>query len=235
MNELKNDNNLREAVGRREQQLPPMPADLNERLMQRLEEAEQTRPVAKQRHLWLYTAIAVAASIVLLIVFNFGKQQTSQEPLVAQTVEQPTAPVPEPIEGESVIEEPSNTVSDPVEAPAPQPTHKPAKKHQKTVMQLVELIPTSETASANVKTLPASLIDKVKAYDKQSDLSRTTGIDETDPLVAMTTGIDEIDPLVARTTGIDEIDPLVAMATQVENIRQRGKRLQQEIDNRIDN
>ena len=222
MNELRNDKNLQEAVNRREQKLPPLPADLNERLMQRLEEAEQTRPVAKQRHLWLYTAIAVAASIVLLIVFNFGKQQTSQEPLVAQTVEQPTAPVPEPIEGESVIEEPSNTVSDPVEAPAPQPTHKPAKKHQETVMQLVELIPTSETASANVKTLPASLIEKVKAYDKQSDLSRTTGIDE-------------IDPLVARTTGIDEIDPLVAMATQVENIRQRGKRLQQEIDNRIDN
>ena len=37
MNELKNDNNLREAVSRREQQLPPMPADLNERLMQRIE------------------------------------------------------------------------------------------------------------------------------------------------------------------------------------------------------
>jgi len=141
---------------------------------------------------------------------------------VAQTVEQPTAPVPESVEGESAIEEPSNTVSEPVEAPAPQPSHKPAKKRQETVMQLVELIPTSETASANVKTLPASLIDKVKAYDKQSDLSRTTGIDETDPLVAMT-------------TGIDEIDPLVAMATQVENIRQRGQRLQQEIDNRIDN
>ena len=222
MNELKNDNNLRQAVSRREQQLPPMPADLNKRLMQRIEETEQARPETKPRRLWIYAAVAVAASIVLLIVFNFGKQQTSQEPLVAQTVEQPTAPVPESVEGESAIEEPSNTVSEPVKAPAPQPSHKPAKKRQETVMQLVELIPTSETASANVKTLPASLIDKVKAYDKQSDLSRTTGIDETDPLVAMT-------------TGIDEIDPLVAMATQVENIRQRGQRLQQEIDNRIDN
>ena len=227
MDSIKNDKNLREAVNRREQQLAPMPADLNERLMQRLEETEQTRPEAKQKHLWLYTAIAVAASIVLLIVFNFGKQQTSQEPLVAQTVEQPTTLVSEsvegnPVEGESAIEAPANAISEPVEAPAPQPSHKPAKKRQETVMQLVELIPTSETASANVKTLPASLIDKVKAYDKQSDLSRTTGIDE-------------IDPLVARTTGIDEIDPLVAMATQVENIRQRGQRLQQEIDNRIDN
>ena len=68
------DDNLREAIRRREQKQPTMPADLNEPLMQRLEETEQTRPEAKQRHLWLYTAIAVAASIVLLIVFNFGKK-----------------------------------------------------------------------------------------------------------------------------------------------------------------
>ena len=144
MNELKNDNNLRQAVSRREQQLPPMPADLNERLMQRLRETEQARPKAKQKRLWLYTAIAVAASIVLLIVFNFGKGQTSQEPLVAQTVEQPTAPVSEPVEGEPVIEEPSNAASESVEAPAPQPSQKPAKKRQETVMNFVELIPTPE-------------------------------------------------------------------------------------------
>ena len=36
MNELTNDKNLREAVNRREQQLAPMPADLNERLMESL-------------------------------------------------------------------------------------------------------------------------------------------------------------------------------------------------------
>ena len=36
MNNIKNDINLREAIGRREQKLPPMPADLNERVMKRL-------------------------------------------------------------------------------------------------------------------------------------------------------------------------------------------------------
>ena len=71
------------------------------------------------------------------------------------------------------------------------------------MMRRVELIPTSEAKSTNMKTLPASLIAKVKAYDQQSDLSRTTGIDDT--------------------------DPLVAMAVQVEDIRSRGQRLQQEI------
>ena len=84
-------------------------------------------------------------------------------------------------------------------------------------MKLVELIPTSESASNNVKTLPASLIDKVKAYDQASDLSRTTGID------------DGTDAIVTSTMDIDAPDPLVAMAAQVENIRQRGERLQQEI------
>ena len=222
MNELK-DKDLREALRRREAQRtkPEVPADFMDNVMQRIEEPA-TAPQPRARRVWLYAAAAVAASIVLLIVFNFGKDQTSQEPLVAKTVEQLTASVPELVEGEPVIEEPSNAVSEPVEAPASQPSQKPAKKQRKVVMKLVELIPTSETATANVKTLPASVIDKVKAYDKASDPSRMTGIDDQAPLVE-------------RTMGIDDPDPLVAMATQVESIRQRGQRLEREIDNRIDN
>ena len=49
MNELKSDNNLRQAVSRREQQLPPMPADLNKRLMQRIAESEPARSETKPR------------------------------------------------------------------------------------------------------------------------------------------------------------------------------------------
>lgn len=221
MNELRNDKNLQEAVSRREQKLAPLPADLNEGLMQRLVEPE-TAPKAKQKRLWLYAAVAVAASIALLIVFNFRQEQTPQEPLVAQQTYQGDGSSDTSI---TKVKEPAS-----VDAPTKTKTDAPGyqknrphdtKKQRKVVMKLVELIPTSETASANVKTLPASLIDKVKAYDQASDLSRTTGIDDTDPLVARTMDIDE--------------DPLVAMAAQVESIRQRGQRLQQEIDKRIDN
>ncbi|MBQ3752984.1 MAG: DUF4251 domain-containing protein [Prevotella sp.] len=81
MNDIKNDKNLREAVSRREQQLPPIPDDLNERVMQSLVEPE-TAP--KSRRLWVYAAVAAAASIAMLIVFNWGKQQNPQEPVVAQ-------------------------------------------------------------------------------------------------------------------------------------------------------
>lgn len=215
MNELKSDNNLRQAVSRREQQLPPMPADLNKRLMQRIAESEPARSETKPRRLRLYAAIAVAASIALLIVFNFGKEQPPQEPLVAQQtvkqdIPQPTPAVeeqvPEQVEGEPVAEKP-----------------KSVKKQRKVVMQLVELIPTSEAKSDNVKSLPESLIANVKAYDKQSDLSRTTGID------------DGTNAIVTTTMGMENTDPLVAMAAQMENIRQRGQRLQQEIEARMKN
>lgn len=94
MNDIKNDKNLREAVSRREQQLPPLPENMNERVMQRLEEPE-TAP--KSRRLWVYAAIAAAASIVLLIVFNFGKQQGPQEPVVAQQMMKPAVVASQPI------------------------------------------------------------------------------------------------------------------------------------------
>ena len=211
MNEIRNDKNLQEAVSRREQKLPPMPADLNERLMLRLE--EQKAPVAKPRRFWLYAAIAVAASIALLIVFNFGQEQTPQKPVVAQQI----------YHGDGSSDTPSAIVEEPASVDAPATTdtpvyqkNRPHDTQRKVVMQLVELIPTSESTQTDVKTLPASVIDKVKAYDQASDLSRTTGID------------DGSDAIVARTIDMDE-DPLVAMAAQVEGIRQRGQRLQQEI------
>ena len=206
MNELKNDKNLRQAVNRREQQLPPMPADLNERLIQRIAESEPARSETKPRRWWLYAAVAVAASIALLIVFNFGKQQTPQEPLVAQTVEQPVVSEPEPVEEpESVAEEPQQKMAE----TEVQPSRKPVKKQRKVVMKRVELIPTSEAEPTEMKTMPASVIAQVKAYDQQSDLSRTTGI--------------------------DDADPLVAMAAQMEDIRQRGMRLHEEIRQQMKN
>lgn len=177
MNELKNDNNLRQAVSRREQQLPPMPADLNKRLMQRIAESEPARSETKPRRLWLYAAVAVAASIALLIVFNFGKQQTPQEPLVALRVGQPTTSVPEPVEGEPVIEEPSNVASESVEAPAPQPSQKPAKKRQETVMKLVELIPTPEVEPA---------------LTAEAEPTPEAANTEEDPLVAMAAQLEDI-------------------------------------------
>lgn len=217
MNELKNDKNLRQAVNRREQQLQALPDDLNERLLQRLEEEQAP---AKHHRPWLYAAVTVAACIALLFVFHFTQEHSSQQPVVAQQMEEQatkqvesTAEVTEPVEAtEPVDETPEPVVEEP----------KSVKKQRKVVMQLVELIPTSEAKSDNVKSLPESLIAKVKAYDKQSDLSRMTGIDDPDSLVEMA-------------YQMDNTVSLMTMAAQVEDIRQRGMRLHEEIRQQMKN
>lgn len=119
MNDIKNDKNLREAVSRREQQLPPIPDDLNERVMKSLVEPE-TAP--KSRRLWGYAAVAAAASIALLIVFNWGKQQSPQDPVVAQkSPRHPVSPVspispavvyPEAVPDEQPKEKPVSALSE---------------------------------------------------------------------------------------------------------------------------
>ena len=179
MNELKNDKNLRQAVSRREQKLPPMPADLNERLMQRIEETEHAQAEVRPKRLWLYAAIVVAACIALLLIINYGKNPTSQDPLRAQTFEKPLVTDPEPVEEPSptvpeLVEGPLVTVSEPVE-------RHPAKKHRKAVMKLVELIPTSE-ANPLLAAAPEPASEPTPAYD-------TT---EEDPLVAMAAQVEDI-------------------------------------------
>ena len=201
MNHLRQqDRNLRDALRQQEAELPQMPADLNARVMQRVggEQPKQHRTVLR----W----IAAAACLLLIIGIGYTllPKEQQDEPLVAQKTVKPQTEAPK-AEPESVAEEPLQELA----KAEVQPSQKPAKKQRKVVMKLVELIPASETEPTEMKTLPMSVIDKVKAYDQQSDLSRTTGI--------------------------DDADPLVAMAAQIEDIRQRGMRLHEEIRQQMKN
>ena len=212
MNHLRQqDRNLRDALQQEEAALPQMPADLNARLMQRVGD-EQPK---QHRTVWRW--MAAAACLLLLIGIGFTLlPQEQQEPLIAQQSVQPQTEAPK-AEPEPQAAEPQQEVAQ----AEVQPSQKSVKKQRKVMMKRVELIPTSEAKSTNMKTLSASLIAKVKAYDQQSDLSRTTGIDD---------GMDEV-----VEEGIDDTDPLVAMAAQVEDIRQRGMRLHEEIRQQMKN
>ena len=126
MNDIKNDKNLREAVSRREQQLPPILDDLNERVMKSLVEPE-TAP--KSRRLWVYAAVAAAASIALLIVFNWGKQQSPKEPVVAQQ---------SPRHEVSTVSPANATIVQPKVVPDEQPKEKPASALSEDAPQQAE-------------------------------------------------------------------------------------------------
>ena len=196
MNELNNDKNLREAVNRREQKLQSVTDDLNKRLLQRLEEEQAP---AKHHRLWLYAAVAVAACIALLLVFHFTQEPSSQQPVVAQQMEEQTpqqteqtSKVTEPVEApQPVLEEPKQAMA---KADA-QPVRKSNKKQRKTVTKLVELIPTAEGEGRDMASA---------------------------------------EPTTEAEFSFDQ-DPLVAMAEHVQNIRSRGKRLQQAIEDKLNN
>ena len=86
MSDINNDTNLREAVSRREQLLPPMPADLNERVLQRLQNVDSA---PQRRHIRLY---AVVASILLIIGIGavlFTDRPTQADTMVAENNAQP--------------------------------------------------------------------------------------------------------------------------------------------------
>ena len=196
MNELNNDKNLREAVNRREQQLQPVSDDLNNRLLQRLEEEQAP---AKHKPLWIYAAVAAAACIALFLVFHFTQEQSTQQPVVAQQMEEQTpqqteqtSKVTEPVEApQPVLEEPKQAMA---KADA-QPVRKSNKKQRRSVTKLVELIPAAEGEGR----------DKASA-----------------------------EPTTEAEFSFDQ-DPLVAMAEHVQNIRSRGKRLQQAIEDKLNN
>ena len=197
MNHLRQqDKNLRDALRQEEAELLQMSADLNARLMQRVG-GEQPK-----QHRTLLRWIAAAACLLLLIGIGYTllPQEQQDEPLIAQKTVEPQTEAPKAEQPELEPQaEPEQTLA----KAEVQLSQKPVKKQRKVVMRRVELIPTSEAEPTEMKTLPASVIAQVKAYDQQSDLSRTTGI--------------------------DDADPFVAMAAQVDDIRQRGKRLEEEI------
>ena len=196
MKELNNDKNLREAVNRREKKLQPVSDDLNDRLLQRMEEEQAP---AKHKPLWLYAAVAVAACIALFLVFHFTQEQSTQQPVVAQQMEEQapqqteqTSKVTEPVEApQPVLEEPKQAMA---KADA-QPVRKSNKKQRRSVTKLVELIPTTE--------------------GEGRDMAAT-------------------EPTTEAEFSFDQ-NPLVAMAEHVQNIRSRGKRLQQAIEDKLNN
>ena len=105
---LERDNVLREAVNRREQSLPPMPSDLNARLMQRMDQ-EDEKP---KRRLWLYVVSGVAASVLLLLMFHLWlKTEETPQSVVAKQhppKKEITVKKPEVVEQKTVavVEEP---------------------------------------------------------------------------------------------------------------------------------
>ena len=120
---MNNDKDLfRQALQRQNERAArlKMPDDMEQRVMQRIRSKKANRR-------WLYSAIAaVAASILLILVFRFGQEPVEEQPVVAETIEQSIPqPVPQPI-----VEEKKEKMMAEVT-----PTPQPVRKHREAVMK----------------------------------------------------------------------------------------------------
>jgi hypothetical protein len=119
---MNNDNLFRQALQRQNDRAAgmKMPDDMEQRVMKSL------KPQATKRR-WLYplSAIAVAASVLLLILLNIGKQKSEQQtPVVAEVVTEP-----QDIAEETQATIPTEAIEQPVVAQTEKP--QPAKKRRK--------------------------------------------------------------------------------------------------------
>ncbi len=80
---LQHDAQLREAVRRHEQQLPPLPAGLNERVMQEMGKVEQDRHRMRKRVRILLALTSAAACLFLLLTRSLStREQTEPAPVL---------------------------------------------------------------------------------------------------------------------------------------------------------
>lgn len=137
------DINLQEAVRRREEQLPPMPSDLNERLLHRI----KATTVQPKRHYIRW--ISVAASLVLVVGIGFKflnlPKQTGTKVVEAVEREEQSARQP--------VVEPSQPVVAEAEEPLRQ---KPSRRSKPIVRKEKASLSSSLSQEENVATAEPS-------------------------------------------------------------------------------
>lgn len=92
--------NIHEAIQRNEAERPPMPADLNARLMQRVEKEVNSKPVVSHRHtFWPWIAAACVAGVVMMFLMPPKQGIIDIEEVKTAKVDVPTEPQQvEPVE-----------------------------------------------------------------------------------------------------------------------------------------
>ena len=150
------DANLRNALEMDEAERPQMPADLNERLMQRMAK-EQKQP---RRIVWPWIAAACVAGI--MVIWLMPPRVTTTDVVAENTVIEQPANINK-VEETPVAKVEENSVAK-VEAETPAPVATPVKakgtKVKNTVVKrdaalLAQDAKTAQTPTAETKTLPA--------------------------------------------------------------------------------
>ena len=134
------DTNLRDALQLDEAERPKMPADLNERLMQRIATIEEKKP---RRIVWPWIAAACVAGVLMIWL-----TPPKDEPTDAVAVNKPTVEQPVKVENPKIAEE-KPIAPQVVETPQKEEVAKPKPVAPKRETYLLaQETPTAETPAA---------------------------------------------------------------------------------------
>lgn len=165
------DINLQEAVRRREDQLPPMPSDLNERLLHRI----KATIVQPKRHYIRWIAAAASLVLVVGIGFKFLNLPKQTETKVVEAVEREEQSARQP------VVEPSQPVVAEAEEPLQQ---KPSKRSKPIVRKEKTSLSSSLSQEENVATAEPST--------PASEETMEAFVEPTDPYLALEAQVQDI-------------------------------------------
>lgn len=165
------DINLQEAVRRREEQLPPMPSDLNERLLHHI----KATTVQPKRHYIKWIAVAASLILVVGIGFKFLNIPKQSETKVVEAVEREEQPAKQP------VAEPSQPVVAEAEEPLQQ---KPSRRSKSTVRKENANLSQSLSQEEEVATAEPSI--------SSSEETMEAFVEPADPYLALEAQVQDI-------------------------------------------
>ena len=211
------DTDLREAMRRMYADTPQLPSDFMERMHQAQEKENKRRTLRR----WLYPISigAVAASLLLLLLFNHVGDQPKEQPLVAKQKTEATQPnnVKEATQPNNVKEEPQQTVED--TQTATEVVRQNATVEHVEKAQVVQHKPVKKAKKRN-RTMPQ--VQQVEQHVALTESQSQEALPAAD------------EPVIAPVHYASP-DPYLTMASQVQDIRTRGERLHKEVALLMDN
>ena len=165
------DINLQEAVRRREEQLPPMPSDLNERLLHRI----KATTVQPKRHYIRWISVAASLVLVVGIGFKFLNLPKQTGTKVVEVVEREEQSARQP------VVEPSQPVVAEAEEPLQQ---KPSRRSKSTVRKENANLSQSLSQEENVATAEPSI--------SSSEETMEAFVEPADPYLALEAQVQDI-------------------------------------------
>ena len=144
------DTNLRDAIQEEEKALPQMPADLNARLMQRVESGKSAR---KRRTIWPWIAAACVTALIA-VYLTPPKDVAPQQDVVAKVEHKAEDPVADRQDVSLSDINTATTIEDAPQATAAPVKHKHMASKQSDVIDKEPLLAQETTETAHAEEMP---------------------------------------------------------------------------------